>query len=98
VRIYDLLERVQPSPIVALNRAVAVAMLEGPKVALELIDALAASGELDGYHLLHAARADMLRRLGSRDKAAASYARALSLVTNASERRFLERRLREVQA
>jgi len=98
VRLYNLLERVQPSPIVSLNRAVAVAMVEGPRPGLELIDALAAAGELGGYHLLHAARADLLRRVGSRMEAAESYARALALVTNDSERRFLERRLREVSA
>jgi RNA polymerase sigma-70 factor (ECF subfamily) len=98
LRLYDLLERVQPSPIVALNRAVAVAMVEGPQPALALIDALAATGDLDDYHLLHAARADLLRRLGSSAEAARSYARALELATNDSERRFLERRLREVRA
>jgi len=97
VRLYDLLERVQPSPIVSLNRAAAIAMADGPRPALALIDGLAATGELDRYHLLHAARADLLRRLGSRAEAAASYARALELVTNDAERRFLERRLREVQ-
>jgi len=97
VGLYDLLERLQPSPIVSLNRAVAVAMVEGPMPALALIDALAATGDLDGYHLLHAARADLLRRAGSSVEAAKSYARALALVTNDSERRFLERRLREVQ-
>jgi RNA polymerase sigma-70 factor (ECF subfamily) len=97
VRLYDLLERLQPSPIVSLNRAVAVAMVDGPQRALALIDALAATGDLDNYHLLHAARADLLRRLGSSQEAARSYARALALVTNDSERRFLERRLREVQ-
>jgi RNA polymerase sigma-70 factor (ECF subfamily) len=95
VRLYDLLERLQPSPIVSLNRAVAVAMRDGPQPALALIDALA--GELDGYHLLHAARADLLRRLGSNAEAAKSYRQALALATNESERRFLERRLREVQ-
>lgn len=97
VRLYDLLERVQPSPVVSLNRAVAVAMVDGPKPALALIDMLAATGDLDGYHLLHAARADLLRRAGSRVESAESYAKALTLVTNDSERRFLERRLREVQ-
>ena len=97
VRLYDLLERVQPSSIVSLNRAVAVAMAEGPQAGLLLIDRVAARGELDGYHLLHAARADLLRRLGSAEEAAKCYARALALVTNASERRYLERRLREVQ-
>jgi len=98
VRLYDVLERLQPSPIVSLNRAVAVAMVEGPRPALALIDELAATGELDGYHLLHATRADLLRRLGISADAAASYARALALVSNNSERRFLERRLREMQA
>jgi RNA polymerase sigma-70 factor (ECF subfamily) len=97
VRLYDVLERLQPSPIVSLNRAVAVAMVEGPGPALALIDALAATGELDGYHLLHATRADLLRRLGLSADAAASYQHALSLVTNKSERRFLERRLRQMQ-
>jgi RNA polymerase sigma-70 factor (ECF subfamily) len=98
VRLYDVLKRLQPSPIVSLNRAVAVAMVEGPRPALALIDELAATGELDGYHLLHATRADLLRRLGISADAAASYARALALVSNKSERRFLERRLREMQA
>jgi RNA polymerase sigma-70 factor (ECF subfamily) len=97
VRLYELLERLQPSPVVSLNRAVAVAMVDGPRPALALIDTLAAAGDLDGYHLLHAARADLLRRVGSSEEAAKSYARALALVTNDSERRFLERRLREVQ-
>jgi len=97
VRLYDLLERLQPSPIVSLNRAVAVAMVDGPQPALALMDALVAAGDLDDYHLLHAARADLLRRAGSSEEAAKSYARALALVTNDTERRFLERRLREVQ-
>jgi RNA polymerase sigma-70 factor (ECF subfamily) len=98
VRLYDRLERIQPSPIVSLNRAAAVAMADGPQPALALIDALAAGGALDGYHLLHAARADLLRRVGSPAEAAKSYARALALVTNDAERRFLERRLRDVEA
>jgi RNA polymerase sigma-70 factor (ECF subfamily) len=98
VRLYDRLERVQPSPIVSLNRAVAIAMVDGPQPALALIDRLAAAGDLDGYHLLHAARADLLRRAGNPSEAAKSYTRALALVTNDSERRFLERRLREVTA
>lgn len=98
VSYYDLLERVQPSPIVSLNRAVAVAMANGPKAGLALIDKLDAQGELEGYHLLHAARADLLRRLGSAEESAKSYKQALALVTNDSERRFLERRLREVQS
>jgi RNA polymerase sigma-70 factor (ECF subfamily) len=98
VRLYDLLERVQPSPIVSLNRAVAVAMMAGPERALRLIDDLAASGDLEQYHLLHAARADLLRQMRSNDEAAKSYQRALELVSNESERRFLERRLNEVQS
>ena len=97
VRLYDLLERVQPSPIVSLNRAVAIAMVDGPRQGLDLINDLAATGNLDDYHLLHAARADLLRRLGSTAEAARSYELALTLVTNESEKRFLERRLREVQ-
>lgn len=96
VSLYELLERLQPSPVVSLNRAVAVAMAEGPRPALAIIDELAST--LDNYHLLHAARADLLRRMGSLGEAAKSYQRALALVTNDSERRFLERRLREVQA
>jgi RNA polymerase sigma-70 factor (ECF subfamily) len=98
VRLYDLLERVQPSPIVSLNRAVAVAMADGPGPGLALIDGLAENNGLANYHLLHAARADLLRRLGSPGEAAESYLRALALVTNDSERRFLERRLRQVQS
>jgi RNA polymerase sigma-70 factor (ECF subfamily) len=98
LQLYDLLERLQPSPIVSLNRAVAVAMVEGPEAALALVDALAVGGDLDDYHLLHAARADLLRRAGLPAAAAASYVRALELATNESERRFLERRLKEVQS
>ena len=96
VGLYDLLERLQPSPIIALNRAAAVAMADGPQAGLALMDALA--NELDQYHLLHAARADLLRRAGSLIAAAHSYQRALALVTNERERRFLERRLHEVQS
>jgi RNA polymerase sigma-70 factor (ECF subfamily) len=97
LRLYDLLGRVQPSPVVSLNRAVAVAMVEGPRSGLALIDELVASNDLENYHLLYAARADLLRRLGSSSEAAKSYQRALALVTNDSERRFLERRLLQVQ-
>jgi RNA polymerase sigma-70 factor (ECF subfamily) len=96
VRLYGLLELIQPSPIVSLNRAVAVAMKEGPRTGLALIDLLAARGDLDEYHLLHAARADLLRRIGAGAEAKKSYERALSLVTNDRERRFLERRLLEI--
>ena len=98
VSLYDLLARIQPSPIISLNRAVAVAMVEGPEAALPILDAIAADGKLDDYHLLYAARADLLRRLSSYEAAAESYSRALELVTNDSERRFLERRLAEVRA
>jgi len=97
VRLYDRLERVQPSPIVSLNRAVAVAMAEGPQKGIDLIDAVAAGNDLENYHLLHAARADLLRRLGLSAEAATSYRRALALVTNESERRYLQRRLGEVE-
>jgi len=97
-RLYDMLQTLQPTPVVALNRAVAIAMLDGPRPALALIDELAAGGDLDRYHLLHATRADMLRRLRRWGDAAESYQQALALVTNESERRFLERRLREVQS
>jgi RNA polymerase sigma-70 factor (ECF subfamily) len=96
VRLYDLLEQQQPSPVVSLNRAAAIAMADGPQAALPIIDEIAARGDLDDYHLLHSARADLLRRIGATAEAARSYERALGLVTNDSERRFLERRLREV--
>ena len=98
VRLYDALERLQPSPVVSLNRAVAVAMVDGPQAGLAIIDALASEGNLENYHIFYAARAELLRRSGSREEAAKSYSRALELVTNDSERRYLERRLREVQA
>ena len=98
VELYDLLERLQPSPVISLNRAVAVAMAAGPQPALALVDAIGETGALDNYHLLHAVRADLLRRMGSMEEAAKNYERALSLATNESERRFLERRLGEVKA
>jgi len=98
LRLYDLLERLQPSPVVSLNRAVAVAMVDGPERALGLIDNLMAEGDLADYHLLHSARADLLRRAGSGAEAAKSYSRALELVSNDSERRYLERRLQEVKS
>jgi RNA polymerase sigma-70 factor (ECF subfamily) len=97
VALYGVLERLQPSPVVSLNRAVAVAMVEGPERALRLLDSLEDEGHLESYHLLHATRADMLRRAGSLKEAASAYNRALALATNESERRFLERRLKEVQ-
>jgi RNA polymerase sigma-70 factor (ECF subfamily) len=96
LHLYDVLERLQPSPVVELNRAVAVAMVEGPEAALVLVDDLAA--DLPEYHLLHSARADLLRRLGRRDAALDAYRSALALVANDSERRFLERRVRELKS
>ena len=95
--LYDLLERMQPSPVVALNRAVALAMVQGPAAALAVVDTLARDNDLGSYYLLYATRADLLRRLGSSAEAAKNYAQALDLATNDSERRFLERRLREVE-
>ena len=95
VELYDALQIVEPSPVVSLNRAVAVAMKDGPEAGLVLIDGL--ESDLAGYHLLHAARADLLRRNGSKQDSAESYRKALGLVTNESERRFLEKRLREVE-
>jgi RNA polymerase sigma-70 factor (ECF subfamily) len=92
--LYDVLERMTPTPVVALNRAVAIAMADGPERGLPLVDALA--DEIDGYHLFHAARADLLRRLDRRAEAAAAYGRALALATNATERAYLERRLAEL--
>jgi RNA polymerase sigma-70 factor (ECF subfamily) len=95
--LYNLLQRSQPSAVVSLNRAVAVAMVFGPQAGLEIVEALAEAGDLAGYHLLHAARADLMRRLGRPADAAESYRRALELATNESERRFLDRRLRAVE-
>jgi RNA polymerase sigma-70 factor (ECF subfamily) len=98
VLLYDILERKQPSPIISLNRAVAVAMVQGPNAGLALIDRLAEGNHLENYHLLHAARADLLRRTGALEGAAQSYRRALSLVSNESERRYLEWRLKALEA
>jgi RNA polymerase sigma-70 factor (ECF subfamily) len=98
VRLYEELGRVRPSPVVSLNHAVAIAMAEGPQVGLELMDELAKESDLENYHLLHAARADMHRRLGRFAEAAREYEKALTMVTNASERRYLRRRLQEVQS
>ena len=96
VGLYDALARVEPSPVVALNRAVAVAMRDGPAAGLALIDALLAHGELANYHLAHAARADLCRRLGRTAEARAAYERALALVQQEPERRFLARRLADL--
>jgi RNA polymerase sigma-70 factor (ECF subfamily) len=96
--LYERLARLTPSPFVELNRAVAVGMADGPRAGLALVDALDAGGALDGYHLLPATRADLLRRLGRRTEAAAAYDRALELTPTDAERRYLHRRLAEVRA
>ena len=96
VGLYDVLLRADPSPVVALNRAAAVAMRDGPAAGLALVDAILARGELGDYQFAHSARADCCRRLGRVDEARASYERALSLARQEPERRFLERRLREL--
>jgi RNA polymerase sigma-70 factor, ECF subfamily len=96
VAIYDLLLRAEPSPIVELNRAVGLAMRDGPAAGLDLIDALLARGELQNYHLAHAARADLCRRLGRTVDARISYKRALTLAHQEPERRFLQRRIAEL--
>jgi RNA polymerase sigma-70 factor (ECF subfamily) len=96
VALYDILLRIVPSPVVELNRAVAVAMRDGPASGLDLIDAILTRGELTDYHLAHAARADMCRRLGRADAARASYVQALALARQEPERRFLEGRLAEL--
>jgi RNA polymerase sigma-70 factor (ECF subfamily) len=93
---YDVLLRLEPTPVVELNRAVAVAMRDGPAAGLTLIDELLERGELADYHLVHAARADLCRRLGLSGEARAAYERALSLSQLDPERRFLERRLAEL--
>ena len=95
--LYATLQRMAPSPVVELNLAAAVAMADGPAVGLAMMDGIAATGELEAYPYLHAARADLLRRLGRWSEAAAAYQRALDLTTNGPERDFLEGRLREVQ-
>lgn len=96
VGLYDILLRLQPTPVIELNRAVAVAMHSGPEEGLKLIDAIFARGELTDYHLAHSARADLCRRLGRNADARAAYERALALARQEPERKFLERRLREV--
>jgi RNA polymerase sigma-70 factor (ECF subfamily) len=96
VELYDVLARANPSPVVELNRAVAVAMRDGPSAGLALIDTILARGDLEDYHLFHAARADLFRRLGRAKDARTSYERALSLTHQEPERRFLQRRLAEL--
>jgi RNA polymerase sigma-70 factor, ECF subfamily len=95
--LYGILVRVHPAPVVELNRAVAIAMADGLERGLERLDLLAERGDLERYHLLPAAQADLLRRLGRRTEAAAAYRRALALVANEAEKRYLERRLAEVE-
>jgi RNA polymerase sigma-70 factor, ECF subfamily len=94
--LYDVLMRAQPSPVIELNRAVSVAMRDGPATGLPLIDAILARGDLADYHLAHAARADLCRRLGRTAEARASYEAALTRARQEPERRFLERRLSEL--
>jgi RNA polymerase sigma-70 factor (ECF subfamily) len=94
--LYAELAKMNPSAVVELNRAVAVAMADGPAAGLEIVDALDSAGALGGYHLLPATRADFLRRLGRADEAADSYRAALALATGDAERRYLSRRLNEV--
>jgi RNA polymerase sigma-70 factor, ECF subfamily len=98
VGLYDLLMRLTPSPIVALNRSVAVAMRDGPEIGLAALDSLLAGGELDGYQLAHAARADFCRRLGRNGEARKAYARAIELTAQGPARRFLEKRLAALPA
>ena len=96
--LYRGLSRTQPTAVVALNHAVAVALAEGLETGLGMIDQLGSSGDLDSYYLFHAARADILRRLGRSSEAAEAYRRALGFTANAVERRYLRRRLEEVAA
>ena len=96
VGLYDVLLRVDPSPVIELNRAVAVAMRDGPSAGLALIDAILARGDLQDYRLAHAAQADMYRQLDRTEQARDAYARALALTRQEPERRFLERRLAEL--
>lgn len=96
--LYDVLQTVQPTPVVALNRAVAIAMVQGPEAAMDVLSGLAAQGDLANYHLLHAARADLARRADRYEEAIGHYRKALELVSNARERRFLEKRLRQVES
>lgn len=96
VALYDVLAQVEPSPIVDLNRAVAVAMRDGPSAGIELIDAIMARGQLADYHLAHSARGELFRRLGRNAEARVSFERAIGLTRQEPERRFLERRLNDL--
>ena len=97
VALYDQLVRIQPSPVVELNRAVAIAMRDGPEAGLAHIDAVLADGELANYYLAHSARADMCRRLGRTAEARASYEKALALTQQEPERQFLQERIRQLK-
>ncbi|HET9650989.1 MAG TPA: RNA polymerase subunit sigma-24, partial [Usitatibacter sp.] len=96
VGLYDVLLSLEPSPVVELNRAVAIAMRDGPAAGLAIVDAILARGDLADYHLAHAARADLARRLGRTEEARASYEKAKALTTQPTEQRFLARRLAEL--
>ena len=96
VDLYDVLVRADPSPVIELNRAAAIAIRDGPSAGLAIIDAILARGDLDGYHLAHSARADLCRRLGRIDDARQAYRRALELAMQEPERRFLEKRLSQM--
>ena len=96
VGLYDVLMRVDPSPVIELNRAAAIAMRDGPGAGLALIDAILARGDLTDYHLAHSARADLCRRLGRTADARIAYERALELARQEPARRFLQRRLDEL--
>jgi RNA polymerase sigma-70 factor (ECF subfamily) len=97
VALYDRLLRIQPSPVVQLNRAVAIAMRDGPEAGLANIDAVLEHGELANYYLAHSARADMYRRLGKTAEARASYEKALALTQQEPERQFLQERIRQLK-
>jgi RNA polymerase sigma-70 factor (ECF subfamily) len=97
VALYDLLLRIDPSPVVELNRAVAIAMRDGPAAGLSEIEGLLAKGELDNYPLAHSAKAELCRRAGQMDEAKASFEKALALTSQEQQRRFLRRRLAEIK-
>lgn len=97
VGLYDVLLHIYPSPVVELNRAVALAMRDGAEIGLERVEALLSRGQLEDYHFIYAAQADFYRRLGQIDQAATAYRQALKLVQQEPERRFLQRRLIELQ-
>ena len=96
VSLYDALLEIEPSPVIELNRAVAVAMRDGPEAGLRLIDAILTRGDLSDYHLVYSARAELCRRIGRNEDAKASYERALSLVHLEPEKRFLAKRMKEL--